>query len=95
MSKWFIKGLHTDVNRIASESNISRELAILLANRGIIEKNDIDKFLDPRLDRMHKPELMKDIIISGDILQDCIEHEKRIRIIGDYDVDGISSVFTL
>ena len=95
MSKWFIKGLHADVNRIASENNISRELAILLANRGIIEKNDIDQFLDPRLDRMHKPELMKDIIISGDILQDCIEHGKRIRIIGDYDVDGISSVYIL
>lgn len=95
MIRWFIKGIQADVNKIARENNISRELAILLANRGIIEKNDIDQFLDPKLDRMHKPELMKDVIIAGDILQDCIEHGKRIRIVGDYDVDGISSVYIL
>lgn len=95
MTKWFIKGLQADVDKIARDNSISRELAILLANRGVIEKNDVDQFLDPNLDRMHKPELMKDIIIAGDILQNCIEQGKRIRIVGDYDVDGISSVYIL
>lgn len=95
MSRWFIKGLQADVNKISRENNISRELAVLLAKRGLTDKKEIDFFLDPSLDRLYKPELLKDVIIAGDILQDCIDHQKKIRIIGDYDVDGISSVYIL
>lgn len=95
MSRWFIKRLQADVNKISRENNISRELAVLLAKRGLTDKKEIDFFLDPSLDRLYKPELLKDVIIAGDILQDCIDHQKKIRIIGDYDVDGISSVYIL
>ena len=95
MSRWFIKRLQADVNKISRENNISRELAVLLAKRGLTDKKEIDFFLDPSLDRLYKPELLKDVIIAGDILQDCIDHKKKIRIIGDYDVDGISSVYIL
>ena len=95
MTEWFIKGNKADINKISKEHNISKVLATLLANRGLVNREEIQLFLEPIVENMHKPELMKDMIIAGDIIQDCIASGKKIRIIGDYDVDGISSVYIL
>ncbi len=95
MSKWLMKNLRIDIDKIAQENKISKILAIILANRGIETKTEIQSFLNPDIQDMYKPEIMKDMIIAGDIIEDCIKFGKKIRIVGDYDVDGITSVYIL
>lgn len=64
-------------------------------NRDIFKKKDVDLFLNPDLGNLSNPELMKDIKKASDIIYEKISENKRIRIVGDFDVDGVMSVYIL
>ena len=95
MEKWFIKNKSTDHRKIASDLNISRFISKLLVNRDITDYKLIDSFINPQLDKLHKASLMKDLSKGVDIIRDKIINQKRIRIVGDFDVDGVISVYLL
>lgn len=95
LEKWFIKNRKHDFKRIASEFEISEIVAKLLTNRDIYEKKDIELFLNPKLDRLSSAELMKDLIKATEIIISKVKNKKRIRIVGDFDVDGVMSVYIL
>lgn len=95
MYKWFLRNNKIDFNKISKDLGISKIIAKLLINRGIIESDSIDKFLDPNLDKLYPAELMKDLTLTAEILGNDIESRKKIRIVGDYDVDGVMSVCVL
>mgnify|MGYP000924390404 FL=1 len=95
MEKWFIRNKKYDYKEIASEFEISEIVAKLLINRDIYEKKDIELFLNPQFDRLNSAELMKDLLKASDIIIQKIKDKKRIRIVGDFDVDGIMSVYIL
>lgn len=95
MYKWFLRNNKIDFNKISKDLGISKIIAKLLINRGIIESDSIDKFLDPNLDKLYPAELMKDLTLTAEILGNDIESCKKIRIVGDYDVDGVMSVCVL
>ncbi len=95
MEKWFVKRREGDYKKIASDFNISQFISKLLVNRGIVDYKLINSFLDPKLDKLHNPCLMKDLSKGASIIKHNIENKKKIRIVGDYDVDGVMSIYIL
>ncbi|MFA6521961.1 MAG: single-stranded-DNA-specific exonuclease RecJ, partial [Candidatus Gracilibacteria bacterium] len=64
----------------------------LLANRGLVDKEEIERFLYPSFERdFHDPFLMKDMAKAVARIGEAIEKKERIMIFGDYDVDGITA----
>ncbi len=95
MENWVIKNKKSDFNRIISECGVSEVIARCLVNRGYEETGEIRNYLYPSLDQLHDPFLMKDMKKACDILKEKIKEGCRIRIIGDYDVDGVVSTYLL
>lgn len=93
--KWFLKNKKEDFIKIANEHHISEVLARLLVNRGLVDSEDINAYLHSSTDTMHNPHLLKDVDYACDILEEKISNDTRIRIVGDYDVDGVVSTFLL
>lgn len=95
MERWFVTTKKADFNQIGTEFGISPVLARLIRNRDIVEKEEIQSYLYGKLEDMHAPELMKDLKKAADLLLDAIEKQKKIRIIGDYDIDGVNATHIL
>lgn len=95
MEKWFIKNNGTDPLKVSKDLGISEIIAKILINRELIDHNDITNFLEPNLEKLHPPILMADLELGANIIKEKIENHKKIRIVGDYDVDGVISVYVL
>jgi single-stranded-DNA-specific exonuclease len=95
MENWVIKNKKADFNRIMQECGVSEVLARCLVNRGMEKPEEIDGFLHPSLEQLHDPFSLKDMGKACDLLQKKIKDGLRIRIIGDYDVDGVVSTYIL
>lgn len=95
MEKWVIKNKKADFNRIMKECGVSEVLARCLVNKGLEEPDEINAFLNPGINRQYDAFLMKDMKKACDILSDKILAGKKIRIIGDYDVDGVVATYVL
>ena len=93
--KWFLQTKRADFNEIAKKYNISPIIARLIRNRNIIEDKDIYNYLNANISAISSPWLFKDMDKAVDILRIKISHESKIRIICDYDVDGITSGYIL
>ncbi len=95
MSKWMVAAKRADFDAIAKKYQISPILARIIRNRDVIEDKDIDKYLNGTRYDLYAPELLKDMEKAVDILLEKIAQKKQIRIIGDYDIDGICSTYIL
>ena len=95
MDKWFLKNKKEDFPKIAQENHVSEVLARLLVNRGLTTNEDITSYLCPNTEAMHDAHLLKDVEKACDILENKINNGTRIRIVGDYDVDGVVSTYLL
>ncbi len=94
--KWeFYTQDETLVKHVSEEHGISNLLAKILINREIIEKEQINIFLDPKRNNFHDPFLMKDMDKAVERIIKAIENNEKILIYGDYDVDGITSITVL
>lgn len=83
------------VEKLQEKFNISKLLATILANRGIIEDEKVRKFLEPTRDDFYDPFLMPDMEIAINRIIEAINKNEKIMIYGDYDVDGITSISVL
>lgn len=81
--------------KIVRKFNISPLLANILINRGIIEEEDIEVFLNPTRHSFHDPYLMPDMKKAVERILQAIKDKQKIMIYGDYDVDGITSITVL
>lgn len=93
--KWLLRNRKVDLKAMSEKYKISQLLCKLMVNRDIIDENIINSYINPVYKYLHSPKTMKDVVIAVDIIKRKIQENKRIRIIGDYDVDGIISVFIL
>ena len=93
--KWFVAGKRADFRAIGEKYGIDQVTARIIRNRDIIEDADIAKYLNPELSGLYSPHLMKDMDLLVEILKEKIKEQKPIRIIGDYDIDGIQSTYIL
>ena len=95
MEKWFIKNKKADFALIAKTFGISETLAHLAVNRGITSGEALRSFLSPSLETLSSPMFLKDGEKLASIMVQKLSEGKRIRIIGDYDVDGVMSTYLL
>ncbi len=95
MKQWITKKYQADFSKIAQRYQISEILAELLVKRGIFDWNSMDTYLFPEKSAMHDATLMKGLEESARILERKIQEGMKIKIIGDYDVDGVMSAYIL
>ncbi len=95
MAKWMLAAKKADFNAIAQKFHISPVSARILRNRDLITEEEIDRFLNGTLDDLHDPSLLKGMQEASQCLFQKIGQKVKIRIIGDYDVDGVCSSYIL
>lgn len=95
MAKWMVAAKKADFDKIAEKYHITPVLARIMRNRDVVGDEEIEKFLHGSLNDLHDPLLMKDMEKAAEIVMGKIREGKSIRIIGDYDVDGICSTYIL
>lgn len=95
MAKWMLAARKADFDAIAQKFNISPVLARILRNRDLVTEQEIDRFLNGTLADLHDPSLLKGMREAGQCLFQKIGQRVKIRIIGDYDVDGVCSAYIL
>ena len=94
--KWEYSELDNEkIESISKKFNVSKLLATVLVNRGIVEDEQIDVFLNPTRDDFHDPYLMPDMKKAVDRIIKAIDTQEKVIIYGDYDVDGITSITVL
>lgn len=93
--KWLLRNRKVDLKAMSDKYKISQLLCKLMVNRDITDENIINSYINPVYENLHSPKTMKDVELAVDIIKRKIQENKKIRIIGDYDVDGIISVFIL
>lgn len=95
MNQWFIKNSYQKAMALQEKSQLSLFDCMLLANRGVEEAKEAEDFLSPRLEQLHDPFLFEDMALIVDAIFDCLDSSFPIRIIGDYDQDGVAATSIL
>ncbi|MCI1723189.1 MAG: single-stranded-DNA-specific exonuclease RecJ [Lachnospiraceae bacterium] len=95
MEKWFISAKKADFNSIAEKFGIDPVTARLIRNRDIVGDREIEEYLHGDISMLHSPLLMKNMGRAAEILGSKIADGAHIRVIGDYDIDGIMSSYIL
>ncbi|MCM1192228.1 MAG: single-stranded-DNA-specific exonuclease RecJ [Butyrivibrio sp.] len=95
MEKWYVAAKKADFDKWAAEFQISPVLARILRNRDLTEEAQVRKFLQGTLKDCYSPWLMKDMEKAVELITQAVEQGVSIRVIGDYDVDGICSTYIL
>ena len=95
MEKWYVAAKKADFDKWASEFRITPVLARILRNRDLTEETQVRKFLHGTLKDCYSPWLMKDMEKAVELIIEAVEQGIYIRVIGDYDVDGICSTYIL
>ncbi|MDU2648731.1 single-stranded-DNA-specific exonuclease RecJ [Anaerococcus vaginalis] len=95
MTKWYIYNKKNNYLSNLKNKNITKLEALILANRDIVDPKVVDSFINPTLEKLHDPFLLKNMEKAIDLIIETMENGESIRIFGDYDQDGISSTMTL
>lgn len=95
MEKWMVYNKKADFQKIGSEFGIDPVIARLIRNRDIQNMKEIRSYLYGTLAEIPSPWKMKDMERAVQILQKKITQKKKIRIIGDYDIDGVTATCIL
>ena len=94
--KWTLKHKgKVKETELSKKINISPEISQILNNRGINDEKDAEIFMNPSLEYLRDPFLMKDMKKATERIKKAIENKEKIYIYGDYDVDGVSSTSIL
>ncbi len=95
--KWLVKneGREEEIIELKENLKVDRIIATLLHQRGLRSFEEARKFLNPDLNDLHDPYLMKNMDSAVDRLIQAIDSKEKILLFGDYDVDGTTSVATL
>jgi single-stranded-DNA-specific exonuclease len=93
--RWLIRKTNAPIGELSKALGLNDTIVTILANRGIKESKEIDKFIHASLEDLYDPLLMKDMDKGTDIIKEAIIDKKNIVIYGDYDVDGVTSTVVL
>lgn len=95
MEKWVISAKKADFQEIGRKFGVDPVIARLIRNRDQITDQEIDTYLHGKLSGLHSWKLLKGMDGLLDILTEKIGAKKKIRIIGDYDIDGVCATYIL
>lgn len=93
--KWVVSAKKADFQAIGQHFGIDPVLARIMRNRGLTDLQEMNLYLHGTRTDLNDPHLLKDADLAAQILREKIKEKKRIRIIGDYDIDGIQSTYIL
>ena len=93
--KWVIAAKKADFNGIGKRFGIDPVVARIMRNRGLTEPEEMERYLHGDREDLYDPHLLKDVDLAAQIVLQKIREGKKIRIIGDYDIDGIQSTYIL
>lgn len=93
--RWFIKNKKMNYKYMADKYGITELMSKLIINRDITDDFLIKSYIKPEFNMLHNPREMKDMDKAIEIILNKIKNKNKIRIIGDYDVDGVISVYIL
>lgn len=94
-TQWLIQAKKADFNAIGAAFGISPVTARLIRNRDVVGMDAVYQYLNGTVEDLYEPMLLPDMGRCLEVLQRKIEEKKRIRIVGDYDIDGICSTYLL
>lgn len=95
MAKWMVSAKKADFKGIAQRFGIDPVIARIIRNRDVVGEEAIEKFLHGTTADLYDPSLLKDGEKAADILTDKTVGKCKIRVIGDYDIDGVCSTYIL
>ena len=94
-TQWLIQAKKADFNAIGAAFGISPVTARLIRNRDVVGMDAVYQYLNGTVEDLYEPMLLPDMGRCLEVIQRKIEEKKRIRIVGDYDIDGICSTYLL
>ncbi len=95
MSKWILLNKKADFKALAAQLDVDQVTVRLMVNRGLETYEEMEEYLHPTLDNFPDPHLFADMDKACNLLKTAIEAGTKIRVVGDYDVDGIMSTYIL
>lgn len=94
-SVWMLQTKKADFTAVAEHFHISPVTARIIRNRDVIEENDIERYLHGTVRDLYNPHLLKDMDRAAALIMEKIAAGMSIRIVGDYDIDGVCSTYLL
>ncbi len=95
MEDWRVYSKKADFNQIGARFSIDPVVARIIRNRDVVGDDNINKYLNGTMKDLYSPHLMKDMDLGVELVNKAINAGDKIRIIGDYDIDGICSIYIL
>lgn len=95
MSKWILQRKAADYKGLSEKLKVDPVIVRLMVNRGLLTYEEMEEYLHPTLDNFPDPHLFADMDEACGLLMDAIDEGVKIRVVGDYDVDGIMSTYIL
>lgn len=95
MKKWIVTAKRADFKAIGEKYHIDQVTARLIRNRDVVGDEAIREYLYGTIADLHDPEQMKGIVAASELILQKVRENARIRIIGDYDIDGVTSTYIL
>ncbi len=93
--EWRVYAKQADFKAIGEKYNIDQVVARVIRNRDIVTPEQYDEYLNGDVASLHSPWLLKDMDRAAGIVKDAVDNNKTIRVVGDYDIDGINSIYIL
>lgn len=90
-----MRNVRANIDKISKDFGVNEIITRILLNRGIYDKKEAERFLNPSIDMLYNPRTMKDIEKGAQIIKTAVNKGQSILIVGDYDVDGIISTYVL
>lgn len=92
---WMLQTKRADFNGLAMRLGVSPVAVRIMRNRGLLDEHEMRKYLYGTLDDLYDPRQMKGMETAAGIIEKKLIEGKKIRIIGDYDIDGVCSTYIL
>ena len=93
--KWVVSAKGADFKAIGEHFGIDPVIARIMRNRGLTDLDEMEYYLHGNEKDLIDPHLLKDVDLAAEIILKKVKEQKKIRIIGDYDIDGIQSTYIL
>lgn len=95
MEKWLVHSKKADFKRLGEKFGISPVIARIIRNRDVIEEEEYREYLSCDRKRLYSPMELKDMKKAVDVIIHAIDNGQKIRVIGDYDIDGVCAGYIL
>lgn len=92
---WMVQTKRADFSGLAMRLGVSPVAVRVMRNRGLTEEAEMRKYLYGTLDDLYDPRLMKGMEQAAELIARKLKEGKHVRIIGDYDIDGVCSTYIL